>query len=450
MMATVGEIAVSVRDVGERLKQQLVSFGWSADQSFLQILGGYSIPLSAHSFAGYTDIVASRVEKLTKAQLDTDGFGIWLGNLTPQLNQIQFNAINQGQIHQITNALSLIQMIDAAIPAIPPKEPKVNWEDLKDEKNLLPRDLKARLRSVDARLNELEPRSQQIEKLIIDIENAHTAANELPTDLAELEESRVALENLMNSSQDLAQKISRESEEVVAARKTMEENADAAELRIKNANDAVDAILAKSEHALRGATSVGLSKSFEARKDALAKAGGWWTAGLAVALIVAVAIGWERVNSLKEVLNGSKSATVILVNALLAVLGIGAPVWFAWLSTKQIGTIFRLSEDYAFKASVAQAYEGYRTEAVDLNDEALRTRLFAAALDRFEEAPIRLIEATNHSTPLQELLSNASIKDALEKVPNVAEKILALIPGKSGNGAALIVPAARRPVRGWG
>lgn len=167
----------------------------------------------------------------------------------------------------------------------------------------------------------------------------------------------------------------------------------------------------------------------------------WWIVGLATALTVALFIGWERVTNLKEVLNGDKPATVIIVNAILAILVIGAPVWFAWLSTKQIGTTFRLAEDYAFKASVAQAYEGYRTEALEI-DDGMRLRLFAAALDRFEEAPIRLIDATYHSSPLQEILSNPAIRSALEKIPNIAEKIASLIDKKPGLATSAAIPAA--------
>ncbi|MFV3517160.1 hypothetical protein ACNJD8_21355, partial [Mycobacterium tuberculosis] len=134
--------------------------------------------------------------------------------------------------------------------------------------------------------------------------------------------------------------------------------------RIGDALGSADAMIRRSEQALRGATSAGLAKAFEARRSALAQSGMFWTFGLIAALGVALLVGWERLQSLKEVLNGGKEAATIWANAALAIFGIGAPVWFAWLATKQIGMTFRLAEDYAFKASVSQAYEGYRAEAV--------------------------------------------------------------------------------------
>jgi hypothetical protein len=169
---------------------------------------------------------------------------------------------------------------------------------------------------------------------------------------------------------------------------------------------------------------------------------GWcWTAGLLAALVAALFIGAERVSVLKDVLVSDRSATVIWVNALLAVFGIGAPVWFAWLSTKQIWTSFRLAEDYAYKASVSKAYEGYRAEAVGI-DPILQTRLFESALTRLEESPIRLLDGEVHATPLQELLNNPTLRKALEGVPGIADKIVALIPTKGGATAAVVGSAA--------
>jgi hypothetical protein len=54
-------------------------------------------------------------------------------------------------------------------------------------------------------------------------------------------------------------------------------------------------------------------------------------------------------------------------DVVLSLLSIGAPIWLAWQATKQIGQRFRLSEDYAFKASISRAYEGFRREAARID-----------------------------------------------------------------------------------
>lgn len=429
-MTNISEIAEKIRGVGSRLTSQMNSNGWSTSTAFSQSVGAGGISVSADSVVAYGEIVARRVERLSRQQLDIDDFGVWLERIANELDIIQFGNMSQGHFVQFADAITVLQMIDAGIPNLPPKEPKVNWEDLKDQKSLLPRDLAARLRSVESRLRDLEPRSKDVAGKIADIEAAHEAADQLPTDLAELEERRQELATLIEEAQGLAKKISDDAEIVTVARDSLLADIDVADERIKTTFGTADELLAKSEHALRGATSVGLSKAFEARKKALSKAGVAWTAGLALALIAAVVVGWERVDSLKDVLTGDKPTVVVVVNAILAIIGIGAPVWFAWLSTKQIGTTFRLAEDYAFKASVAQAYEGYRTEALQI-DEGFRARLFSAALDRFEEAPIRLVDPTYHGSPLQDALSSSDFRSSIDVSPTFGQKFSALISSKA-------------------
>lgn len=150
-------------------------------------------------------------------------------------------------------------------------------------------------------------------------------------------------------------------------------------------------------------------------------------------------IGAERVSALRQVLVPSNSASVIWANVAIALLGIAGPIWFAWVSTKQIWSAFRLSQDYAFKASVSKAYEGYRKEAVDIDPE-LRGRLFTSALSRLEEAPIRLMDNKSHGSPLQELLDDPAIRQTLETIPDIKKKILALIGGQPSVDPISIAP----------
>lgn len=436
-MASVTDIADTIREVGVRLNAQMSSFGWSTSAPMSQYAGVHAIAISADTITGFAEFVARRVERLTKQQLDAEDFGDWLSTVSEELESLKFSHMNQAPAAQAGNALAVLQMIDAAIPALPPKEPKVNWEDIKDQKGLLPKDLAARLRSIDSRLKDLEPRSKEVAAKIADIESAHAAADQLPTDLAELAERRSELAGLIEEAQGLADQITQDAGGASEARENLAATIKDAQQRISQTIESADTLLVRSEKALRGATAVGLSKAFHSRKRALSFAGSIWTIGLALALFAAAWIGMERVETLKEVLTGDKSAVVIIVNALLALIGIGAPVWFAWLATKQIGSTFRLAEDYAFKSSVAQAYEGYRTEALDI-DDGMRTRLFASALDRFEEAPIRLVDPQHHNSPLQEILSNSELRRALEQIPNLKDKLVGLVKPKEFEAESLV------------
>jgi hypothetical protein len=97
---------------------------------------------------------------------------------------------------------------------------------------------------------------------------------------------------------------------------------------------------------------------------------------------------------------------------------VGAPLWFAWVATKQLGQRFRLAEDYGFKASVAKAYEGYRRDAVRI-DPRFEAQLFGIALRRLEEAPLRMIEEEAHGSPWHEFF-NAKRPKAMNP-PGTAE-----------------------------
>ena len=114
------------------------------------------------------------------------------------------------------------------------------------------------------------------------------------------------------------------------------------------------------------------------------------------------------------------------MQAVLSLLSVGAPLWFAWLATKQIGQRFRLAEDYAFKASVAKAYEGYRKEAARI-DPAFEHRLFGSALTRLDEAPLRLVETGTHGSPWHELANSEAVRRTFDAAPDIRDKFTALL-----------------------
>ena len=116
----------------------------------------------------------------------------------------------------------------------------------------------------------------------------------------------------------------------------------------------------------------------------------------------------------------------IAVQAVLSLLSVGAPLWFAWLATKQVGQRFRLAEDYAFKASVAKAYEGYRKEAARI-DPAFEHRLFDSALTRLDEAPLRLVETGTHGSPWHELANSEAVRRTFDAAPEFRDKITDLL-----------------------
>lgn len=274
------------------------------------------------------------------------------------------------------------------------------------------RKLASQLRGMESRLNGLEPRTAALATMVERIEHAYNAADQLPTDLESLSEARQKIA-------ELAQEAAKDKDRLLGIR----EQADELDKQLnKNADDA-KAVLERCETAYSAATSVGLAAAFSERSSILSKSMWFWVAGLVLALVAGSYFGSGQLRALSELFRVPDASTsVIALNLVLSLLSIGAPVWFAWLATKQIGQRFRLAEDYAFKASISRAYEGFRREAARF-DKAMEARLLASALTRLDEAPLRLVETASHGSPWHELASSDAIKEAMRVVPGFAAQV---------------------------
>lgn len=324
---------------------------------------------------------------------------------------------------------------------LPTRKASVDWEKVKDDE-LIPKKLSIRLRGLEARLSNLEPRSKLVDEKIILIEKAHDAAERLPTDLEELRTAREELDKILDGSRKAAFQVDADKSLVETKRQEIVDHEKEALLLVK-----------RCEEAYRITTSAGLAGAFEHRSRTLARTGWVWVSILMVSLTLGGWLGVDRLNSFKSLLSGEHSTALVSLNLLIAVVGVAAPVWLAWLATRSIGQSFRLSEDYAFKSAVSKAYEGYRKEAVNL-DEGFARRLFGSALDRLDEAPSRFIVNDDHSSPLEAFLANTEIKELMLRFPDLHQKLATLLveqktmmTGLVSGGVASVVAAAKGPTR---
>jgi hypothetical protein len=268
------------------------------------------------------------------------------------------------------------------------------------------------LRSMEARLNDLQPRTTSLASMVERIEKAHDTADQLPTDLEALAEARRKAE--------MAFKAATADQVALAGIRGEAEKADE---KLKKSVEDADATLARCESAYSGATSVGLGAAFAERSKKLGWSMWLWVCGLILALVAGALFGTHQLTSLSEIVKmPSVPTAAIVLNMLISMLSIAAPVWFAWMATKQIAQRFRLAEDYAFKASVSRAYEGYRREAARI-DKDMETRLLASALTRIDELPLRLVPNENHGSPWHELANSDVVKRAMDLVPNFATQV---------------------------
>jgi hypothetical protein len=386
-----------------------------SEDSFLETVGLGSAGLDRIDLMNYAALVARKViaatEKgLTERQertfedfikrighlIDKSVPNLWNGNGGPASTSILLTLM--GIDRMLDNALRWPE--DQGLYAMPPK-------------------LAKRIRAAEVRLTEIESVAGNIDEKVQRIVAAHDAADAFPADLDMLERAESRITEIRTSSE--------ESLTVITAAL---ENAQETIKELQAQQHAAQVIIKKCDDAFRIATSVGLAGAFQQRADKLNFSLLIWSISLLAALSAGVYLGGERLAKLSEIVSRSTGVDwgAIAMQLVLSVASIGAPIWLAWLSTKQIGQRFRLAEDYAFKASVAKAYEGYRKEAAELEDPSFAARLFGVALERLEEAPLRLIAGENiHSTPLQELIASPAFRAAVESNTSLKDRLMAVL-----------------------
>lgn len=274
------------------------------------------------------------------------------------------------------------------------------------------RNQRRRVRSLEASLNELEPRTSPLKEMVSSIEQAHETAEQLPTDLESLREARETIGQLVTESTADKTAVSNTKTEI-----------EKLQAELKDASKEAKDILEECKSTYAAATSVGLAAAFAERSDNLSKSIRFWVGGLILSLSAGGYFGSAQLQKLLELMAQKNISNLSMsINFIMAVLSIGAPVWFSWLATKQIGQRFKLSEDYAFKASVSRAYEGFRKETARF-DKEMEAKLLSSALTRLDELPLRLVEAESHGSPWHELASSSIVKQAMSKIPSFPDKV---------------------------
>lgn len=274
------------------------------------------------------------------------------------------------------------------------------------------------LRSIEAQVLRLASRSHSLDAMVTKIESAHDAAEQLPENLASLSDARTQMQLLLSEAE-------RDRGLAFSAR----ESAESMRGLMEEISKEAASVLEKAEQAYSANTSQGLAAAFAERSESLGISMYLWVCGLIASLALGSFLGKAQLQNLAELIKtpGASDAALAL-NLLLSVISVGAPIWFAWLATKQVGQRFRLAEDYAFKASVSKAYEGYRKETTRV-DPALGALLLKSALMRLEEQPLRFVEPASYGSPWHELVSSNTVKEALQSVPGFAERVRELAKG---------------------
>lgn len=411
------------------LARQLQAHGEA--RRFADMWDWQSPPLDKNDLATMAEDLASKVDAINWDSATSEVGQILEGLSQKVLVLTQRNAPNLGSgpaaCESIVSGLYAIEMRVGAI--VSQKEIKGTFA--------LPASLKRQVEVAKQRLESSINEISEIDQKLKHIERAYEAAEELPVTQQELESAIAEVRSISKQVKEHDQFAEATSSKVAASQVEL---------------DAVMAkaseVLGKAENAYRAATSQGLAHAFSTKADELKQSMFLWVFGLLVALVIAGMISTERFPTILAAVTGKPDWGVVVANVVLGAISLAAPVWFAWVSTKQIGQRFRLSEDYGYKAALAAAYEGYRTEAARL-DKAFEAQLFATALGRLDELPLRLVEKDIAGSPMHELFSSVEFKEAAEKVPRLVDRIYSIlkreVPKKSATPDDTRGEASERP-----
>lgn len=385
---------------------------WGADSTVCENFGWFAPAVTRHELAEVARDLASDLRLAGGATIPPSSKKL-IQDLPRRLQVLQSNTVpqmfggNGGQA--IPAYLSTLAIIRNAVL------PQLGWQVIPDVKSL-PSNLARRARAAQAELDQLAPNLESLSGKIADIESAHKIADSLPIDLQALAELREKLNKTATDASLTAGKI---------------EDAWGHSLRfrdyMKAHTEEAGKLIQQCEAAYQITTTKGLAAAFDQRAGKLEWSMWAWVAGLVAALGIGSYIGAHRLEVLSVALQAQNpNWGGISIQAILSLLSVGAPLWFAWLATKQIAQRFRLAEDYAFKASIAKAYEGYRKEAARI-DPAFEHRLFDSALTRLDEAPLRLVESSTHGSPWHELANSEAARRALNAMPELQDKLTELL-----------------------
>lgn len=268
----------------------------------------------------------------------------------------------------------------------------IDWDEIED-RNIVPLQLINRLRQLENEITGISQKSKGIDKKIDNINAASSAISALPTDLKNLNEAKDSFLG--------AQKIASDHQAAIEQSRT---KSDGIIADMETTKAEITSIIERSEGALAAATTKSLGTEFEKRALELGGQVNWLSGFLVLIVLIGAGITYFRIEFIHSLmLKPPINMQLIWAHVIMTFFSLAGPIWLAWLVTKQLGQRFRLSEDYAFKASVSKAYAGYKHEAQRLDPDFVK-RLYSTALNRIDEAPLRYVENENHGSPWHEAL----------------------------------------------
>jgi len=151
------------------------------------------------------------------------------------------------------------------------------------------------------------------------------------------------------------------------------------------------------QQTLQDVNKHGMAGAFLKRKLELKWTAVTWGVLSVISIGILITISYIFANAILD------ATDMDILKHLFKIPSVIAGVWLAWFCIKQFGYTIRIREDYSFKYAISMAFEGYKNETREINEDLL-AKLLEVTVANISTNPIMLYNTkSNHGSPLHEL-----------------------------------------------
>jgi hypothetical protein len=188
----------------------------------------------------------------------------------------------------------------------------------------------------------------------------------------------------------------------LSAKNMAEANASSADEKLKKLNETL-------EHAITAT----LGGAFQQKSERSRKLDFLWLGMLIAGIAGIFCIGYLRYDATAQLISAKAEISYIALQILINLASMSGPIWLSWVATLRLARTHAITEDYSYKAALAQAYQGYSTSVAE-EDEFLKYRLFATVITQLDASPVRFVTEKHPATPFQDLMQQPWMEEVLK------------------------------------
>lgn len=237
---------------------------------------------------------------------------------------------------------------------------------------------------------------------IQEIENEKSKAEEAS---AKVEEFRAVAKEGADASVNAQEQANAAANSAANAKKKAESIATAASTK-----------LAELNKTLESAITATLGGAFQKKSERSRWLDFAWLVVLTLGILGILSIGYLRYEVTAELIRDRAEISYIALQVLINLVSMSGPIWLSWVATLRLAKTHAITEDYSYKAALAQAYQGYSTSVAE-EDELLKYRLFATVITQLDASPVRFLSERHPATPFQDLLQQPWMEEKLNEEP---------------------------------